>query len=55
MSKRLWLASCCFFIALPSLASTPLPELFQKAKQQFNQASYSEALKTLDEMALRSS
>ena len=54
MSKRLSIASCCFFIAVLSLASTPLPELFQKAKQQFNQRSYSEALKTLDEMARRS-
>ena len=54
MTKRLSIASCCFFIALLSLASTPLPELFQKAKQQFNQGSYSEALKTLDEMARRS-
>src|SRR5579872_3346489 len=54
MSKRLSLASCCFFTALLCLASTPLPELFQKAKQQFNQAAYSEALKTLDEMARRS-
>jgi GWxTD domain-containing protein len=54
MSKRLSLASCCFFIATLSLASTPLPELFQQAKQQFNQASYSDALKTLDEMVRRS-
>lgn len=54
MSKSLSLASCCFFVAVLCLASTPLPELFQKAKQLFNQASYSEALKTLDEMARRS-
>lgn len=55
MSKRLCLASCCFFVAIVCLASTPLPQLFQQAKQQFNQASYSEALKTLDEIAQRSS
>lgn len=54
MSKRLSLASFCFFVALLCLASTPLPELFQKAKEQFRQGSYSEALKTLDEMARRS-
>lgn len=51
MSKRFCLASCCFLIALLCLASATPPQLFEKAKEQFRQASYTEALKTLDEMA----
>lgn len=54
MSKRLCLASCCFFVAVICFASTRLPQLFQQAKEQFKQASYSEALKTLDEIGRRS-
>lgn len=38
----------------PSSTSVTLPQLFQKSKQQFRFASYSEALGTLDELALLS-
>ncbi len=52
MNRRFGVFGVSLLAASVCLAApTQLPQLFQKAKQQFRLASYSDTLKTLDEMA----
>jgi GWxTD domain-containing protein len=52
MFRRISLCLPLLLLSTVCLAASPsLPQLFQKAKQQFRLVAYSDALKTLDEMA----